>query len=121
MIEIDIRTALLGSSAVTSIVEDRIALLSIPEGEPAPYVVYQLVSGNREGSMVSGGCLRNGRFQLSCFSPDYLQAKHLAEAVQNAIEDYEGFDSVFISDRDLQDPTTKLYYVVLEYSIWQDA
>jgi hypothetical protein len=71
--------------------------------------------------MVSSGCLRNGRFQLSCFSNDYLQAKALAEAVQNAIEDYEGFDSVFISDRDLQDPTTKLYYVVLEYSIWQDT
>lgn len=121
MIEADIRTALLGSSAVMSIVEERIAALTMPEGESAPYVVYQLVAGNREGSMISGGCLRNGRFQLSCFSNDYLQAKALAEAVQNAIEDYEGFDSVFISDRDLQDPTTKLYYVVLEYSIWQDT
>lgn len=121
MIEKDIRTALLISGAVASIVDERIALLSMPEGEASPYVVYQLVAGNREGSMISGGCLRNGRFQISCFAQDYLEAKALAEAVQNAIEDYEGFDSVFISDRDLQDPTTKLYYVVLEYSIWQDT
>lgn len=121
MIEADIRTALLGSSAVVSIVDERIAALTMPEGERSPYVVYQLVAGSRAGSMVSSGSLRNGRFQFSCFSPDYLEAKALADAVQLAIEDYEGFESVFISDRDLQDPTTKLYYAVLEYSIWKDA
>lgn len=71
--------------------------------------------------MSSAGSLRSGRFQFACYSADYLEAKAISDAVCVALEESELFDVVFNGDQDLQDPDTKLFYVVLDYSIWQDT
>lgn len=121
MIEIDLRTALLAAAPVTAIVGDRVAAGVMPEGEDRPYITYSLVTGTREPSLSARGTLRNARMQLNCWSANYGQAKQIALAVQDAIEESELFDVVFSGDQDLQDPSTKLHYVVLDYSIWQDT
>lgn len=121
MIEVDVRAVLVADTAVGAIVADRIAAGVMPEGEVRPYVTYSLVTGERIPSMTDSGVMRHARVQLDCFSPSYGQAKALALAVQTAIEASALFEVVFITDQDLYDPETNLFYVVLDYSIWQST
>lgn len=119
MIEVDLRTALVSASAVTALVGQRIAAGILPEGEVRPYVTYSLVSGERIPSMTDSGLMRHARMQVNCWAISYSVAKQIALAVQAAIEASVLFEVVFITDQDLFDPETKLFYVVLDYSVWQ--
>lgn len=117
MIETDLLALLIADSSVFALVGDRVALTSLPEGEQRPYVVCQLINGQRQGSMSSTGLNRRVRMQVSCFANSYLLAKQIAGACENAIENNEAFGVVFNGDQDFQDPSTKLFYTVLDYSI----
>lgn len=121
MIESDIRAVLVADAAVGAICADRIAAGLIPEGELRPYVTYSLVTGERIPSMTDSGVMRHARIQINCWSPSYGVAKALALAVQTAIEASVLFDVVFIGDLDLIDPETNLFYVVIDYSVWQNV
>ena len=121
MIESDLRTALLAAAPLTALVGQRIAAGVMPEGEARPYLTFSLISGQRPPSLSSGGSMRNARMQLSCWSASYGQAKQIAQAAQDAVEASVLFDAVFNGDQDLYDPATKLHYVALDYSIWQDT
>jgi hypothetical protein len=119
MIEVDLRAAMIAASAVTALVGQRIAAGILPEGEVRPYVTYSLVTGERIPSMTDSGLMRHARMQVNCWSPSYSEAKQIALAVQTAIEASALFEVVFISDQDLYDPETNLFYMVLDYSVWQ--
>jgi hypothetical protein len=119
MIEIDLRAAMIAAPAVTALVGQRIAAGILPEGEVRPYVTYSLVTGERIPSMTDSGLMRHARMQVNCWSPSYGEAKQIALAVQTAIEASALFEVVFISDQDLYDPETNLFYMVLDYSVWQ--
>ena len=119
MIEVDLRAAMIAAPAVTALVGQRIAAGILPEGELRPYVTYALVTGERIPSMTDSGLMRHARMQVNCWSPSYGEAKQIALAVQTAIEASALFDVVFISDQDLYDPETNLFYMVLDYSVWQ--
>jgi len=119
MIEVDLRAAMIAAPAVTALVGQRIAAGILPEGEVRPYVTYSLVTGERIPSMTDSGLMRHARMQVNCWSPSYGEAKQIALAVQTAIEASALFDVVFISDQDLYDPETNLFYMVLDYSVWQ--
>jgi len=121
MIEIDLRAALIAASAVTALVGQRIAAGVLPQGELRPYVTYSLVAGERIPSMTDSGVMRHARMQLNCWSPSYSVAKQIALAVQTAIEASALFEVVFIGDQDLYDAETDLFYVVLDYSVWQST
>ena len=117
MIETELIAVLVADASVFALVSDRVSLTSMPEGEQRPYVVCQLINGQRTGSMNSTGLNRRARMQVSCFANSYLVAKQIAEACENAIENYEDFGVVFNGDQDLQDSSTKLFYTVLDYSL----
>lgn len=119
MIEVDVRAALLADSAVTALVAQRIAAGIMPEGTVRPYVTYSLVTGERIPSMTDSGLLRHARIQFNCFAVTYASAKQIALAVQTAIEASALFEVVFLTDQDLYDPETNLFYTVLDYSVWQ--
>jgi hypothetical protein len=119
MIEVDLRAAMIAAPAVTALVGQRIAAGILPEGEVRPYVTYSLVTGERIPSMTDSGLMRHARMQVNCWSPSYSEAKQIALAVQTAIEASALFEVVFISDQDLYDPETNLFYMVLDYSVWQ--
>lgn len=121
MIEIDLRAALVAASAVTALVGQRIAAGVLPQGEIRPYVTYSLVAGERIPSMTDSGVMRHARMQINCWSPSYGVAKQIALAVQTAIEASALFEVVFIGDQDLYDPETDLFYMVLDYSVWQST
>lgn len=119
MIEIDLRAAMLAAPAVTALVGQRIAAGLLPEGELRPYVTYSLVTGERIPGMTDSGLMRHARMQINCWSISYSEAKQIALAVQSAIEASALFECVFVNDQDLIDPETNLFYVVLDYSVWQ--
>jgi hypothetical protein len=119
MIEIDLRAAMIAAPAVTALVGQRIAAGILPEGELRPYVTYALVTGERIPSMTDSGLMRHARMQVNCWSQSYSEAKQIALAVQSAIEASALFEVVFIGDQDLYDPETNLFYMVLDYSVWQ--
>lgn len=119
MIEIDLRAAMIAAPAVTALVGQRIAAGILPEGELRPYVTYSLVTGERIPSMTDSGLMRHARMQVNCWSQSYSEAKQIALAVQSAIEASALFEVVFIGDQDLYDPETNLFYMVLDYSVWQ--
>ena len=120
MIETELIEVLVNDADVSVLVGDRVALSVIPEGSPAPYIVCQLITGQRPGSLSSTGNRRRLRMQVNCYAQNVLQAKAIVEAAQNAIENYENFEVVFNGDQDLYDATTKLCYTVLDYSLTQN-
>jgi len=117
MIEIDIRSAMLADTGLSAIVSDRIAAMIMNAGELRPYITYQLISDNRYPTLNGSSNNRSGRFQINCFSTNYGQAKQISELVQEIIESSSSFDSIFNGCQDLYDSTTKLYYVVVDYSL----
>jgi hypothetical protein len=120
MIETELIEVLVNDADVSALVGDRVALTVIPEDSAAPYIVCQLITGQRPGSLSSTGNRRRLRIQVNCYAKNVLQAKAVVEAAQNAIENYENFEVVFNGDQDLYDATTKLCYTVLDYSITQN-
>lgn len=119
MIEQDLRTALMAHAPLVALVGENIAAVVAPEGCQPPYLVYQLIAGQRTASMSQPGARVNKRMQLTCFSRSYGQAKAIAQAAQDAVEASPLFAAVFQGDQDLYDPETKLRYVALDYSLWQ--
>lgn len=119
MIETELLDVLRNDAAVSALVGDRIALTVIPEKSAAPCIVCQLIYGGRTGSLSSTGRSPRKRMQVNCYAQGTLKAKEIVAAVENAIENYEGFEVVFLGDQDLYDATTKLCYTVLDYSITQ--
>lgn len=119
MIEQDLRTAMLSHTPLASLVGQRVfAMVAADEAQP-PYVVYQLVAGQRPGSMSAPGARVNKRMQIACWSRTYAEAKSMALAAQDAIDQSVLFAAVFQGDADLFDPDTKLRGVILDYSLWQ--
>lgn len=119
MIESDLIALLASNPAIGTLAGTRVAMNLLPEGETRPYIVCNLVSSEREGSMSGSGTLRNARMQINCFAASYGHAKQLAAATQAALDVAEVFEPVFLSEQDLFDSTTKLHQVAIDYSIWQ--
>ena len=117
MIESDIRSALIADAGLTAIVGDRIAAMVMNSGETRPYITYQLISGNRYNTLNGASDVRSARLQLNCFSTNYGQAKQISELVQDTLDNSTSFDSIFNGDQDLYDSTTKLFYVVIDYTL----
>jgi len=120
MIETELISVLENNESVSALVGERIALTIMPEETEAPYIVCQLITGQRPGSLSSTGNRRRLRMQVSCYAHNVLQAKAMVDAAQNAIENHAAFEVVFNGDQDLYDATTKLCYTVLDYSITQN-
>lgn len=119
MIETDLIALLKDDSDVSAFVGEKVALTGLPEGDGAPYIVCQLIYGTRTNSLSSTGRSPRKRMQVSCYAEGALAAKDIAGAAQNAIENFEGFEVVFLGEQDLFEATSKLYYTVLDYSITQ--
>ena len=121
MIEIDIRSAMLAHTGLTSIVGDRIAAMIMNEGEIRHYITYQMISSINPATLCGNSDQRQVRMQINCFSTNYSQTKQMSIEVQDAVESYAGFDVVLNGEQDLYDSNTKLFYVVIEYSVWQSV
>lgn len=119
MIETDLRIALLAAPAVSALVGQRVHEEVAPAGTPRPYITYQTINGARDVTLVSVSKTRNAQMQIDCYADTQVKASELAKRVLPAVAESPLFKSVFKSDQPMRDPETKLFRVMLEFSIWK--
>jgi len=79
-------------AAVSAIVGDRVYPVRLPDEVMLPAMVYMKVSCIRYASHGGPSKLASSRFQLDCYSVDYLEAKRLALAAVSALHGKKGGD-----------------------------
>jgi len=114
---------------VFAIVEGRITAVLQHQKQKFPSISVQRVHGQHHNNLTGPSGLVEALIQIDCWGKVYNNAKLLAEAVRIAMLDFSGtqfgtngIQSDLESDRDLPDPTTGIYRVMLEYRIfYQEA
>ena len=111
-----------------AIVGQRIYYVKAPQDVTTPYIVLIKVSGTREHSHDGASGLANPRFQVSCFSDTYYEAKQIVEQVQSALQGFSGTmggsggtaigGSFYVNETDIYEEGTKLYHIACDYVIW---
>lgn len=99
---------------------------SLPQQPTFPAVTYLQVSAPRDTSHSGLSRLRHPRYQLDCWSDDYLEAHRLAEEVLYAISIYAAsrggvtVQASFVEDegRDNYDPETARHWISVDVVIW---
>lgn len=136
-IEEAIRTYLGGVSAVTALVGSgtsaRIYPQVLPQSPTYPAVVYFVVSNPVVESHGGNSALAHPRFQIDCWSPDYIQAKTVAMEIRRALQGFKGLmggvggvevDAINFEDgsagRDVFDDELQLHGVQMDCIVWHD-
>lgn len=85
-----------------------------------PAIVYTKVSGHRSGTH-SGTAFREPRFQFSCYSTSYADAKRTARAVADLFDQFAGTMGFYTrvtadvdNEIDIYDDENKLYHTVVD-------
>lgn len=125
MIQQALFTILSAHPGLSALVGSRIYPLILPQNPAYPALTYQRVSGPREQSHDGPSGLARPRFQVSCWHPDFDQAKAAAEQVRLALAGYRGIvggleiEGIQVENElDLYDPDAKVYRVILDFVIW---
>ena len=74
---------------ISSLVGNRIYPLRLPDEVAMPAMVYSKVDCTRAVAHSGSAKLAEARFQLDCYSDDYLQAKRLARAVSDNLHGHK--------------------------------
>jgi len=78
------------ASGVLALVSTRVYPDRAPDDVARPYIVYQLIGGERDQTQESAVSLSTQRFQLDCIAERSDKAKELAAEVKNALHGYTG-------------------------------
>lgn len=107
-----IQQVLLAAPAVTAIVGDRISRQSAPEGQARPYIVWGFVSNIPGITLSCRPSYDDQRIRINVWSPQQQEARVLAFAARDALE--QTMDVVFgpVEHDDLGE--TKMYGWVLD-------
>lgn len=106
-------------TALSGVAGARIYPMLAPQPATTPYVVYTRVVSQVENVMAGNGNppINQTRLQIDVYSKTYSEANSVAQAVTAAMLAWN-IQNVNISSQDLFEPDTRLYRVMLEYSIW---
>lgn len=108
-------------TGVTAIVADRIYPLRLPDEVILPAIAYRKISCTRTASHSGNSKLASARFQIDCYSEDYLSAKQLAYAVIEALHGHKDavLQAVFAeNESDGFDSGDVLFRAGVEAAIW---
>lgn len=103
-----------------SLVAGRIFPLVAPEGTETPYLVYQTITDEEQNTLdCNGGTdnLSNARMQIDVWGESYTEAKNTAKTVRAAMKSFARQNVCGPVTEDYESET-KLYRVILDYSIW---
>jgi len=129
--EFALATYLLGQTAISSLVGDRIYWTQLPQGSGRPYILLSVVSS--VPNVVFGGAtgLVQSRVQFDCWGDGYYQAKNIARALDTLLNGksllttgsgairFEGFFLEAERDgHDDVDAPDDLYRTSLDFIIW---
>jgi hypothetical protein len=115
MIQDQIYSALVESSAVTAIAGSRIYPLRLPRDASLPAVVYFVPTTDAVNSLSGDSGVDNNSVQISSWARDYKTAHTLATAVRAALG---GLKAVIDDVSDEEDEETMNYCVVMSVRAW---
>jgi hypothetical protein len=84
---IGLRQVLVSHSAVYAIAQDRISNGLIPQDYARPYIVFDIISEIGESTLACKPGSDDVHPSVRCYSKDAKEARMLAEAARDAIED----------------------------------
>lgn len=108
-------------AAVSALVGDRIYPVRLPDEVVLPAMVYAKASCIRYASHGGPSRLSSARFQMDCYSADYLEAKRLALATVAALHGKKGgnIQAAFNdNETDSFSPDNGIYRVTADVLIW---
>lgn len=117
-IDAAIRTILLANSAVKGIVETRIYPKKLPLNCSLPALSIHKPSNPYSRIMGSP------RFQISCWSEDFLEVQILAKSVEKALDGFSGIIDGFeiiqivpLESEDADEETTGLFHIPYDFQV----
>lgn len=87
----DIFTFLQTQAAVTDLVGEKIRPDMVDVDDALPYIVYQMVSTDRDSTFEKVGGFVMRRYQFECYSTDYTEAQLMAATVLSVLEGSPAF------------------------------
>lgn len=90
MIEKGLLQLIASNSGVTALVTGKVYWVLAPKGAPVPYIVLSRVTTKDSYDMVRDTGLREGLFQVDCYSADFYGSRAIAKAVWNLLKSYRG-------------------------------
>lgn len=109
------RAKLIASSAVTSLVAQRIYPSIAPQGAERPYVIMAVISDVPFNSYTNdpAGTTAQGQLQVDCYADRY----DLSQQVADAVRDVLGEHGYLVNRADLYEDQAPRYRVLLEFSL----
>lgn len=120
------------AAGVTAITSTRIYPLQAPQNVTRPYITYQRISTERDGSLDGPNGLVSASVQVDCWATTNDAARALADAVRLAFDDYRGsaastiIQGVFLKqdfdnwEQELAGGESLLHRVTLEFNVWHE-
>lgn len=115
-----LRSYLLSIPEITALIGTRLYSGWIPENAPMPSVAYLEVSGVRHHDID----VAFPRYQFSCFSTRYLEAKEIADEIRKALQRYKGdisgtrvIQGVHEGTFEQYERDTGIYHVAIDFKI----
>lgn len=109
---------LLADEELSELVGTRVFPMRIPQKQPIPAVVYQVISDNPVNTFDGDRSVDSITLQVSCWASTYAEAQELAAAVRRIISGISAIAPVVDSIIDDEDPETRNYRVILNFSLW---
>jgi len=123
-IEEALHTRLAGHAGLAALVGSRIYPSVLPQGVALPALSYAKSAGPRVHAMGTDPGLARPRFEISCWSPSYAEAKQVAAQARAALGRWRGtvsgvevLDSFLRDERDDYRADARLHRVVLDVEI----
>jgi hypothetical protein len=124
-----LRTALVGATAVTSIVSSKIYPLAAPSSASLPFVVWRRTGIQREQTLGPPMGVPRVSVDYEIFSGTYEQARNISDAMRRVLDGYGGtVDNTTVSQASLEDESDDLvtlagsdvpvYQITQSYDIW---
>lgn len=121
-----IAARLLGYAGLTALVGTRITPDVITQPASYPAVAYSLIHGTVERGSTTNPGLGMGLFQVSSFDKTRLGARLVAAQVRAALDRWRSTTSggvtvdecLFVSDIDLFNSTSEIYFVAADYRLF---
>lgn len=120
-IEETLRLWITREATVTALVGQRVYPLVVPEGASLPAIVYRRISTERVYSHDGFSGLAKPRFQFSCVSTHYSEARAVANALRSLLNGRigPGLQGVYAeTEYDDYDHTDRTFTTHIDFFIW---
>lgn len=115
-------SALTNYSPLTGLVGNNIYNIEMSYGTTFPAIAVQKISNIRENTMADSGGngVDNARMRLSIYDEDLSDCEAVAEQARLALKNAEttNFKAIRVFENDLFNVDSKLYQIIVDYSIW---